>query len=359
MSRLHAAELGDPPAGRFKAIEIRLGNGWNYYVEYRAEQPAADHRQTDHRPHGLVIPTSPPTASSRRSRGRRSSSCSATSTATAAISARGRTSRRRTPAPRLDLKIEVVSTDDDNAVVNVSYGANGRPEPGIRPWEGGPNWQSPDIEVRNDSADADPGTYFNVPWLGHDNKIVAKVNNSGDLLAKGVVVDFFVTEYTLRRRPVGPARHRHSECDARRASVEFTARGIPAPDEGRHYCVIVRLPLYQDPANPAVIEQNIFDNEARSNYTAVRLRLRVAIDPRGRQVLLANPFKQIDPGLRRCQEDPPAAPGLHRPSMAAGPRPRPAPDPRVGRSPVGHARMGPVARDHDRYLRFCGKSPIG
>ena len=35
---LHAAELGDPPAGQFRGIEIRLADGWNYYVEYRAEQ---------------------------------------------------------------------------------------------------------------------------------------------------------------------------------------------------------------------------------------------------------------------------------------------------------------------------------
>lgn len=48
---LHAAELGDPPAGQFKGIEIRLGDGWNYYVEYRAEQSAqiTDDVPTDRR----------------------------------------------------------------------------------------------------------------------------------------------------------------------------------------------------------------------------------------------------------------------------------------------------------------------
>ena len=101
------------------------------------------------------------------------------------------------PGTQMDLKVEVISTAVDNAVVRVSYGSNGKPEPGIRPWTGGPNWQSPDIEIRNDKATADPANYFNTPWLGHDNTIVARVRNSGDLLARGVVVDFFVTEYLI------------------------------------------------------------------------------------------------------------------------------------------------------------------
>ena len=193
---LHAAELGDPPSGRVKGIEIRLGDGWNYYVEYRAEQSAqvTDDLPTDRR---VVI----------------TDVTSDTYTAPIArppivfvrndidgdgpILGNSADLEEKDPGTQMDLKVEVISTAVDNAVVRVSYGSNGKPEPGIRPWTGGPNWQSPDIEIRNDKATADPANYFNTPWLGHDNTIVARVRNSGDLLARGVVVDFFVTEYLI------------------------------------------------------------------------------------------------------------------------------------------------------------------
>lgn len=36
---LHPVELGNPPAGRFIGIEIRVAANWNYYFEYRVGQP--------------------------------------------------------------------------------------------------------------------------------------------------------------------------------------------------------------------------------------------------------------------------------------------------------------------------------
>ncbi|MGJ6981673.1 hypothetical protein ACSDQ9_14280 [Aestuariimicrobium soli] len=285
---LHAAELGAPPAGRSRAIEIRLGDGWNYYVEYRAIQPGAD---TD----ALVTD-------------RRVVITDVTSETFAAPMARppiifvrndldgdgrllgtGGDYDEKDPGTQMDLKIEVVSTAADNAVVRVSYGSNGKPEPGIRPWTGGPTWQSPDIEVRNAKSAADPAHFTNVPWLGHDNTLVAKVRNSGDLLARGVTVDFFVTEYTTGDGPwqllgtdvrdIGPG-----------ATTEFSAGWAPSSASGRHYCVIVRIRLYQDPGNLAVVDNNIFNNEARSNYTRF---ISASASPSGRvgaEVLLANPF---------------------------------------------------------------------
>ena len=286
---LHAAELGDPPAGRFKAIEIRLGDGWNYYVEYRAEQPdqVSDNLITDQ-----TVVITDVTSDSFVAPIARPPILFVVSDADGdgPLIQDGADFEERDPGTQLDLKIEVVSTADDNAVVNVSYGANGRPEPGIRPWQGDPNWQSPDIEVRNDRADADPGTYFNVPWLGHENKIIAKIKNSGDLLAKGVVVDFFVTEYTSGDGPLVPLGSDSRDVGPG-ATIEFSCPWNPSSDEGRHYCVIVRLPLYKDPGNPAVTEQNIFDNEARSNYTQFISASASPSTRVGASVLLANPFK--------------------------------------------------------------------
>jgi hypothetical protein len=33
-----------------------------------------------------------------------------------------------------------------------------------------------------------------------------------------------------------------------------------------HFCIIVRIPLYQSPANPAVVEMTELNNLAQSNY---------------------------------------------------------------------------------------------
>lgn len=192
------------------------------------------------------------------------------------------------PGTQMDLVIEVVSTAADNAVIKVKYGSNGKPEPGIRPWSDGPDWQSPDIEVRNDRATADPSKYFNVPCLGHDNTIVAKVRNAGDLLAKGVIVDFFVFEYSSGDGPWFNLGDDNQDVAAG-ATVEFKVAWNPSAAEGTHYRVVVRIRLYQDPGNLAVVDQNIYNNEARSNYTKF-VSASASPSPRvGTTVLLANP----------------------------------------------------------------------
>jgi len=285
---LHAAELGAPPAGQFRAIEIRLGDGWNYYVEYRAEQAglSSDDLVTDRR---VVITDvtsdtfSTPTARPPIVFVRNDIDGDGPLLGTSADL------EEKDPGTQMDLKIEVVSTAGDNAVVRLSYGANGKPEPGIRPWDGGPTWQSADIEVRNDKTAADPAKYFNTPWLGHDNTIVARIRNSGDLLAKGVVVDFFVTEYSTGDGPWVPLPSATKDIGPG-ATEEFTTLWNPDAADGKHYCIIVRIRLYQDPANLAVVDQNIYNNEARSNYTKFVSASASPSSRVGASVLLANPF---------------------------------------------------------------------
>ena len=275
-----------------------------------------------------------------------------------AIIGTGSDLEEKDPGTQMDLKVEVVSTAADNAVVRVSYGSNGKPEPGIRPWTGGPNWQSPDIEVRNDKATADPAKYFNVPWLGHDNTVVAKVRNSGDLLAKGVVVDFFVTEYSVRRRSVATARQPTLGMWRPARSSSSPHRWNPSAATGKHYCVIVRIRLYQDPANLAIVDQNIYNNEARTNYTKFVSASASPSSRVGHRGAAREPVRRIDACFRRCEEDPPATPRLHRSSVAAGSRQGPAADPGLGRSPLGHARVGPRRRETtDRSPSYLWEVP--
>jgi M6 family metalloprotease-like protein len=286
---LHAAELGAPPAGRVRGIEIRLADGWNTYVEYRATQGTqiADSLPTDRRvvitdvtSDSFVTPNSRPPIMF----------VANDSDGDGPILGVNLDYDDVDPATQKALQVNVVSTAADNAVVNVKYGSNGRPDPGIRPWNGGPDWQSPDIEVRNAKSMADPSRWFNVPWVGNPNTVVAKVRNSGDLLCKGVVVDFFVIEFSTGDGPMVQLGSDTKDI-APNAVAEFTTGWSPVSDTG-HYCIVVRIRLYQDPALAGVVETNIYNNEARSNYTRF---VSASASPSSRavaNVALANPFEE-------------------------------------------------------------------
>jgi M6 family metalloprotease-like protein len=302
---LHAAELGSPPAGRVRGIEIRLGDGWNYYIEYRSEQSGfiSDDVPTDRR----VVLTdvtsenfSPPIQRPRIlfvpddiDADGRILGVSSDFTAT-------------DPGTGFELEVSVVSTDEDNAVVRVRYGSNGRPDLGIQPWDNGPTWQSPDIEVRNDKNAADV-SLFNVPWAGRPNTVVAKVHNYGDFPATGVRAEIFVTEYSAGDGPwvsLGTV----TKNVAALAAEEFTVGWNPSADESKHYCIIVRIAAYEDPGNPAIDDTNIFNQEARSNYTRFISASASPSTRVGASVLLSNPYAETTKVTARVRQTHP----LHR-----------------------------------------------
>ena len=302
---LHAAELGSPPAGRVRGIEIRLGDGWNYYIEYRSEQSGfiSDDVPTDRR----VVLTdvtsenfSPPIQRPRIlfvpndvDGDGRILGVSGDFTAT-------------DPGTGFELAVSVVSTDEDNAVVRVRYGSNGRPEIGILPWDNGPTWQSPDIEVRNDKNAADP-SLFNVPWAGRANTVVAKIHNTGDFPATDASAEIFVTEYSAGDGPwqsLGVV----TRYIAAGATEEFTVGWNPSSDESKHYCIIVRIAVYIDPGNPAIVDTNIFNQEARSNYTRFISSSASPSTRVGASVLLSNPYAETTRVTARVRQTNP----LHR-----------------------------------------------
>ncbi|KAL2842890.1 hypothetical protein BJY01DRAFT_248845 [Aspergillus pseudoustus] len=286
---LHAAELGDTPMGRFKGIELRRGDGHNYYVEYRREQPGFI--SDDIPDAGLVLVTDVISEDFRTPYARPWVLFAPDDAdGDGHLIDNGQNLRDTDPGTGMDLEILVESTDLDHATVRVSYGSNGRPEPGIRPWGAeASHWQSPDVEVRNDRATADPEHNFNVPWLGHDNTIVAKVRNNGDLLATGVKVDFFVTEYTTGD---GPPLLLGFETNniAPGGVVEFSKPWNPPATTDGHFCIIVRIRLYRDPANPAIFDHHIYNNEARSNYTRFVSESASRSSRMNTTIQIANPF---------------------------------------------------------------------
>ena len=262
---LHASEE-PPPAGQISGVEIRLADGLNYYFEYRAGRAGqigdealptnARVLGTDvasppfeppfERPTILLLPTDPD--------------------GDGPILDNGTNFRQTdfsTPGFPADFQADVTGKTADTANLRIRYGVIGKPDPSIRPWPASPDrpWQSPDIEVRNDRSLADP-VWRNVPWEGHANTVAAQVRNGGSLDAPNVLVNFFVKNYNIGGAPEVFLGSQVQNIAAG-ATVEFSTTWAP-PSQG-HFCIIVRIPIYQLPGGAAV-EITEFNNVAQSNY---------------------------------------------------------------------------------------------
>lgn len=258
---------GAPAAGRMAGIEIRLADGWNYYLEYRNGQPTQIGDQalpTNNRVLGTDVvsaPYSPPI--SRPGILLLNNDVDGDG----AVLGNGQDYEETDttdPVYPTDFKVDVSGIDGSKADVRIRYGVNSRPDPSIRPWPASPDrqWQSPDIEIQNARNLAD-AAWANVPWVGNANTIVARIKNNGGLDAPAVRANFYVKNYN-----VGGTPETFLGTDVRDvaagATVNFQGSWTP-PAEG-HYCIIVRIPLYQLPSNPAVVEMTELNNIAQSNY---------------------------------------------------------------------------------------------
>ncbi len=298
---LHAVELGAPPPGRSSAIEVRIADGRNYYFEYRSEQdPHIADQGLDvagdtadravlgtevlsqsfsfpiAQPHVVRLSRDPENENGFYVSGQNYRETDSTS-----------------PMAIADFVMDVLSTGDDSAQVRIRYGTNGRPDLSIRPWPGGDNWQSPDIEVRNDRATADPARWANVPWIGHANTVVARYRNRGPVTARNVRVEFFIKDFTVGGAPEALLGTDTRDVPPESVSpvVEFTTNWIPTSDG--HRCVRVGTPLYIDTSvNPNIVELSDSNNSAQSNYTRY---IAATSSPARRgitHVTLHNPFSQ-------------------------------------------------------------------
>lgn len=264
---LHPVQLGAPPAGKLSGVEIRIADGWNYYLEYRSAQTTQIGDQQlpkANRVLGTEAVSAPFTSPSLRPGVLLLHN---DVDGDGAVLDKGQDYKETDTSDAsypTDFRIDVVDIDGTKADVRIRYGVNSRPDPSIRPWPAGPGrqWQSPDIEVRNAKNAVDP-LLFNVPWEGQDNTVIARVKNSGGLDAPQVRVNFFVKDYT-----VGGVPETYLGTDVRDvaagATVEFSSPW--APPSGGHYCVVVRIVLYQLPADLTVVEMTELNNIAQSNY---------------------------------------------------------------------------------------------
>ena len=257
---LQPASSGAPPSGRKVGAEVRVADGWNYYFEYRKDNAlqiadrvlpqnnrvlgtdvVSGHFQAPIlRPSILLLPHSSVLDNNQ--------SFEAIDTTSEIYPVKFRATASGIDGTKADLRLE--------------YGVVGYPDPSIEPW-GAPPWQSPDIEIRNARNLVDP-SWFNVPWAGNPNTVVAKVTNRGQLDAPGVRVEFYVKDFT-----VGGVPETYLGSDvqdiAEGATVEFTTDWTP-PGEG-HYCIRVKIPLYIRPGDPPIPEMTELNNSAQTNYT--------------------------------------------------------------------------------------------
>ena len=262
---LHPIEEGAPQAGRFSAAEVRIGDGLNYYFEYRnGESPQLGDRSlpTDDRVLGTDVaspPFVPPYARPTILL------LPASGDDTGAVLGNGDFYREidASPAP-VEFRVDVSGLNGSKADIRVRYGTNGRPDPSIRPWPASSSrpWQSPDIEVRNAKSLADPA-WRNVPWVGNPNTVAAQVRNGGNVMAPSVEVDFYVKNYNIGGAPEVFLGTQSQDIPAG-ATREFTTSWVP-PTTG-HFCIIVRIPLYIVPTAPTVVEMTELNNVAQSNY---------------------------------------------------------------------------------------------
>jgi hypothetical protein len=290
---LAPVEDGQPFPNAFSAIEVRVGDGHNYYFEYRRGK-FGEIGDENLKPNGRVVGTDVSAASDSRpdvllldkhpdddgavlDEGRRYHEQDAT-TLTAPV----------------EFRLEVISIRPNMARVRVKYEVFGRPDPTIRPWPRDPAhpWQSPDIEVSNAKSLADP-QFRNVPWNGHPNTVTAKIGNHGTAAAPAVTANFYWKDYTVGGAPetfIGKATHDIARGGTVNFNVQWTPVAPANPSHPQHYCIVVRIKPYSTPTTPPIKELTPLNNEAQSNYARF---ISASASPPSRQVsevMVSNPY---------------------------------------------------------------------
>lgn len=263
-SNVAGAVMGTDLAG----IEVRRADGWNYYFEYRQGQ-GTDIADRQLPQDGSVVGTDvvsgifePPLA--RRMIVRIPNDIDGDGP----ILREPADYEESDPSGPAEFSLEVLSRSGDTAQVRLSYGAGGKPDPSIRPWPGGDNWQSPDILVQNAKSDAD-SAWLNVPWAGHTNRVRATITNGGDFVANDVPVHFFVKNFAISGAPEVPIGNTTIDIPVG-ASVPAEVNWTPPASSTTgtaHFCIVVRIPLFIDPGNPTIVELTELNNVAQSNYS--------------------------------------------------------------------------------------------
>jgi M6 family metalloprotease-like protein len=322
---LQALETKTIPANTVRGAEIRLAPGRNYYFEYRSRQGASLGDAS--LPLGPVVvgtdvvsPKGAQNLDSRVMTMRLEDDPDAVDdtdgiTTQGAFLTVGKNYKEPdfTEGAPKDFIVTTKAIRPDSADVEIRYNSSARPELSIRTWPNGDNqWQSPDIEIRNEKSNADP-KWLNVPWAGQPNTIVAKVTNRGRLEAKDVKAFFSSLDFTTNgeKQPAAQPLGTSAPVTIPPGQTRELTIGWVPPGEG-HFCITVNIPLYEAPGDPATHESSDRDNFAQSNYTkfwsesaspSTRVRFPVKLEnPTNGTVVMFPQVRQTQPYYRTYLE---------------------------------------------------------
>jgi M6 family metalloprotease-like protein len=302
---LHPIENRNLPPRLHYGIEIRIADGWNYYFEYRkgqSDQIGDRNLPNDNRVIGTEA-RAPETAPYERPPilflGDDEDN-------DGSVLGNGKDYKETDSTDGtggVPFSVTVSGIDGNKAIVHIQYASSGRPDPSIRNYPGvlpGQEWQSPDIEVSN-LRNGFNKDWFNVPWEGHDNTVIATIKNSGDLYAPKVRVNFYVCEFNAEGKSASRSFIGYDENDiAAGATFPFSCNWRP-PRKG-HFCVQVDIPTYRIPGSSPVEEIDPRNNFAMSNYTQMISRESSPASREMTAVEVINPFKQPTRVFIRVQQ---------------------------------------------------------
>jgi len=189
-----------------------------------------------------------------------------------------------------------------------------RPDPSIREWPSPTNqWQSPDIEVRNDrnwdfatDVPTGPVSLRNVPWEGQVNTVVAKVRNETPVFADNVEVRFYIKDFSISGAPLSFLGSDVQDVPGGASGVEFKTTWNPAialvGGAEVHYCIVANIVPWR---SDDLQESDPTNNHAQSNYTRM---ISSSASPHTREmtlVLVSNPYDYETLALLRASQSNP------------------------------------------------------
>ena len=121
------------------------------------------------------------------------------------------------PVYPTDFRVDVSGVEGAKADLRIRYGVNSRPDPSIRPWPAALTVSGRARTSRSNARNLADPAWFNVPWVGNPNTVVARVKNNGGLGAQ-VRVNFYVKNYNVGGAPGDVPWHRRSRRPRRRNS---------------------------------------------------------------------------------------------------------------------------------------------
>lgn len=284
---------GGPSANEWAGVIVEVADGWRYYFEYRsaqdgpgtvqlADQGLAEDRQIVG--YDVVAGSYTPPVD----RSRPILLLNDDGDGDGPVLAVGEDYEELDGTAHSTFRLELLEANDSAAKIRVRYQPvpapvppwpNG-PDPSIRPWPGGNNWQSPDIRIENPLSDLIarnlPSAQQGIPWAGHNNRVVATVRNNGNMPAPGVRVGFWVKDFTVSSAGPETFLGWDTQDVAVNAAVDFAVTWTP-PRRGApvisvvdgHYCIVARIQPYSNPADPRIGEVTQSNNEAQTNFTLV------------------------------------------------------------------------------------------